>query len=287
MSGRLTLALALAGLAAGLPGSAAASPPAPAASAIAHAQLESRQVADPAAAVASVGAGPAWIAWTVPATERAANVCCFGRDWSRRGCSLAEEGHGWGSSDRWRDPAAPRVLRVLAEITGGRPVRLIAVGAACPVDAGGRRVVELTGVEAERSVDLLERWSSGAAPERVRQAALAALAYHASPSAAERLARMGRSSADRERRGQALFWLAETGDPRAGGWIEDVIARDPDSHVREQAVFALSQVVGAVPRLSRLLRETDHPDVRRQALFWLAQSDDPRALAELDRILNP
>jgi hypothetical protein len=271
--GRTALALAVAGLAAGLSGSAAAARPA---SAIANAKLESRQAADPAAVVSSVGAAGTWLTWAVPGTERVANVCCFGRDWNRRGCSLAEEGGGWGSSDRWRDPGAPRVLRVLAQVSKGRLVRLIAVGAACPVDGGGRRVVELDGVDPERSLDLVERWSTAAAPERVRQAALAALAYHASPSAAERLARIGKSSADSERRGQALFWLAQTGDPRAAGWIEDVIARDPDSSVREQAVFALSQVAGAVPRLVRLLRETDHPDVRRQALFWLAQSEDPR-----------
>lgn len=283
MSGRTALALAVAGLAAGLSGPAAAAAAAPA---ISNVKLESRSATDPATAVSTVGPGSTWIAWTVPGTARVVNVCCFGHGLDRRGCSLAEEGGGWGTSDRWRDPTAPRVLRVLAEVAGGKPVRLIAVGAACPVDAGGRRVVELTGVEAERSLDLLERWSSGAASKGVREAALAALAYHASPSAAERLARIGRQAADRGRRGQALFWLAETGDPRAAGWIEDVIARDPDSHLREQAVFALSQVDGSVPRLVRLLRETDHPDVRRQALFWLAQSDDPRALDELEKILD-
>jgi len=267
-----------------------------AADGVANARTESRRAADPATvvrALASAGSGDgAWVTWTVPGTARAANVCCFDRSWTRQGCSLAEEDRGWGTSDR--DPAAPRALRILAEIEHGRPVRVIAVGLACPVDAGNRHVVELTGVEVERSLDLLERWSGDGASERVREAALAAIAYHATPEAAERLARLGRRSRShgtagrgrRDLRGQALFWLSQTQDPRAAGWIGDVIASDPDRDVREQAVFALAQLDGSVPLLVRLLHETGRPDVRRQALFWLAQSDDPRALDELDAILN-
>jgi len=283
----IALAVALSGAAAGA-GTTAAVP----ADGVVNARAESRRAADPASVVRSLGAEATWVAWTVPGTERSANVCCFSRSWNRQGCSLAEADRGWGTSDRARDPAAPRELRVLAEIEAGRPVRLIAVGVACPIDGGDRRVVELTGVEVEKSLDLLERWSEGTASERVRETALAAMAYHAAPSAAERLARLGRQPGKtghrdgRDLRGQALFWLAQTQDPRAAGWIRDVIARDPDRHLREEAVFALSQLDGSVPLLVHLLRETERPDVRRQALFWLAQSDDPQALDELDAILN-
>ena len=263
-----------------------------AADGVANARAESRRAADPATVVRSLNGNATWVSWTVPGTERAANVCCFDRGWTRPGCSLTEEDRGWGTSDRTRDPAAPRELRVLAEIADGRPVRLVAVGLACPIDGGSRRLVELTGVEPERSLDLLERWSEDATADRVRESALAAIAYHAAPSAAERLARLGRLDRQsghpgrRDLRTQALFWLAQTQDPRAAGWIRDVIASDPDRHVREDAVFALAQLDGSVPLLVRLLHETERPDVRRQALFWLAQSDDPRALDELDAILN-
>jgi hypothetical protein len=33
------------------------------------------------------------------------------------------------------------------------------------------------------------------------------------------------------------------------------------------------------------MRTSRDPKVVRQALFWLGQSDDPRALAELEKIL--
>jgi HEAT repeat protein len=57
-----------------------------------------------------------------------------------------------------------------------------------------------------------------------------------------------------------------------------------DDEVREQAVFALSQLDDGAEWLLRLLRTSRDPEVVRQALFWLGQSEDPRALAELERI---
>lgn len=41
----------------------------------------------------------------------------------------------------------------------------------------------------------------------------------------------------------------------------------------------------ATDELLRVLRETDDRDLRRQALFWLAESDDPRALERITAIL--
>jgi HEAT repeat protein len=36
----------------------------------------------------------------------------------------------------------------------------------------------------------------------------------------------------------------------------------------------------------RLGRESRDPKVRKEAFFWLAQSDDPEALKYLDKVLN-
>ncbi|MCB1009080.1 MAG: HEAT repeat domain-containing protein, partial [Acidobacteria bacterium] len=83
-----------------------------------------------------------------------------------------------------------------------------------------------------------------------------------------------------------LFWLGQSDEPRAAGWIREAIAGDRDPEVREQGVFALSQLDDGARELARLLRETDDPALRRQALFWLGQSEDPEALAALAGILG-
>jgi hypothetical protein len=241
---------------------------------------------DPAAAVAAVGTDPSWVAWSVPGTDRAARTCCYSDDWRRAGCSLADTEGNWGSDDRWNPTGAPRVLHLLAEIDRGVPVRLLAVGAACPIATAGQRLTELGAVSPAQSLALLDRWSRSDASHAVSESVLAAIAGHAVPEAAERLAAIGRDGHRRELRGQALFWLAQTADARAAAWIRAAIHDDSDGEARDQAIFALAQLDDATAELLALLHEDRDAHVRRQALFWLAQSNDPRALAELDRILN-
>ena len=55
-----------------------------------------------------------------------------------------------------------------------------------------------------------------------------------------------------------------------------------------QAVFALSQRPKdeSVPALVRVAKTHPDPSIRKKALFWLAQSDDPRAIALFEDILR-
>jgi len=58
--------------------------------------------------------------------------------------------------------------------------------------------------------------------------------------------------------------------------------------VRESAAFALSQRPHdeGVPALIRIARENPDPELRKKAIFWLGQSDDPRALALFEELLT-
>jgi HEAT repeat protein len=61
-----------------------------------------------------------------------------------------------------------------------------------------------------------------------------------------------------------------------------------DREVREQAVFALSQRPRdeGVPALIRIAKTHNDPEIRRRAIFWLGQSNDPRALALFEELLT-
>ena len=52
-------------------------------------------------------------------------------------------------------------------------------------------------------------------------------------------------------------------------------------------MFALSQLPtdDGVPRLIDVARTNRNPAVRKQAIFWLGQSRDPRALAFFEEVL--
>lgn len=58
--------------------------------------------------------------------------------------------------------------------------------------------------------------------------------------------------------------------------------------IREAAVFALSQrpESEAIPSLTRLARSSRHPGVRKDALFWLAQHDDPEVIQLFKELLT-
>jgi HEAT repeat protein len=53
-------------------------------------------------------------------------------------------------------------------------------------------------------------------------------------------------------------------------------------------VFALSQLPKneGVPKLMEVARTNKNPEVRRQAMFWLGQSRDPRAIEFFEQILQ-
>ena len=93
----------------------------------------------------------------------------------------------------------------------------------------------------------------------------------------ERLSRSIRSSAD--------FWLARGAAAALGVADHD---DDADDDVRGSAVFALSQQPKdvAIPRLLEVARRNAHPAARSQALFWLGQSGDPRAVDLFEEILR-
>jgi hypothetical protein len=104
------------------------------------------------------------------------------------------------------------------------------------------------------------------------------------------LVRLARTPAlPQETRRSAIFWLGEAAGAAAARTL-DSIAGDitGDREVRKQAVFALSQRAGneGVPALLRVARSNPDPELRKAALFWLGQSEDPRALALFEEILR-
>jgi hypothetical protein len=102
-----------------------------------------------------------------------------------------------------------------------------------------------------------------------------------------RIARDGRVS--RGARRQTVFWLGQAAGEAATRGLTDLVDdRSTDRDVREQAVFALSQRPHdeGVPALIRIAKENPDPELRKKAIFWLGQSDDPRALALFEELLT-
>ena len=93
----------------------------------------------------------------------------------------------------------------------------------------------------------------------------------------------------RETRKQAVFWLGQAAGEAATSGL-DSLSRDTDvdRDVQKQVVFALSQRPKdeGIPILLRVARTHRDPEVRRDAVFWLGQSNDPRAIALFEELLT-
>jgi len=87
-------------------------------------------------------------------------------------------------------------------------------------------------------------------------------------------------------RKNALFWAK---DGRLS--VSDIIAIYPkmnSSEMKKQFVFVLSETNGkaAIDKLIEMARSDPDRDVRKTALFWLGQKDDPRVKTLLLEIIN-
>jgi HEAT repeat protein len=99
------------------------------------------------------------------------------------------------------------------------------------------------------------------------------------------LAQAGDASQPGEVRKKALFWAAQT-----GASIADIMAVYNGSHdedVREQVVFVLSQRGGeGLDRLIDIARHDPDRRMRSKAVFWLGQSNDPRATRVIQEVID-
>jgi hypothetical protein len=116
-----------------------------------------------------------------------------------------------------------------------------------------------------------------------------AIAQNSTLEALELLVNISKTDTDPEQRSGALFWLAQEFPEEAQTILEDVLMKESDTEVLEEAVFAISQLPEdmAGPMLLKLASDSQAPrEVRRQALFWLAQSGDEKSIAALTELLT-
>jgi len=230
-------------------------------------------------------ATPAWIGYAVPIVAGEHRMCC----WSHEPCTCTLEGSRGDSQTFSTSPVkleGPRNMLVLFRAEQKKVGKIRTFTEDCPLDAGGLPFYWLSDVRPAESVKLLASFLT-AAENRTRDGAVTALAFHAAPEALETLIGAARNDLSSRVRGQALFWLAQRAGQKVASTITEAIEQDPDTEVKKRAVFALSQIKeDGVPLLIQVARANRNPAVRKQAIFWLGQSHDSRALSFFEEILS-
>jgi len=144
-----------------------------------------------------------------------------------------------------------------------------------------------------RGYEVLDRLVRHDPSDQFREKAVFALFVSKESKATDTLIDVARNDSSGHVRGQALFWLAQkagrkTEQGKAAAAIRQAIDNDPETDVKKKAVFALSQLPKdqGVPLLIQVARTNRNPAVRKQAMFWLGQSGDSRALAFFEEVLT-
>lgn len=243
---------------------------------------------------------PAWVGYAVPIVPGDRQVCGWDNGAYRGSHQLSLEG--------------PTTLFVLYRVDRNAISKVRAATPDCDIDAGSLQVTWWTGVNAAASVRYLETLVT----ERLADSAMSAIALHKDAEADRALdARLAPDQPDKIRekaimwltvsrqryepvlkaahddksahvRGQALFWLAQGAQKKiAADAIAAAIENDPETDVKKKAVFALTQMPNGegVPKLIEVAKTNRNAAVRKQALFWLGQSKDPRALQFIEELL--
>ena len=96
-----------------------------------------------------------------------------------------------------------------------------------------------------------------------------------------------RHGASREIRKEAIFWYSQFKSAGIADQLVELLATEKDQGLLEHIVFAIAQVKDGegLDNLMRLIRTSKNDKVRQQALFWLAHSDEERAMPILEELL--
>lgn len=147
-----------------------------------------------------------------------------------------------------------------------------------PDDEDDERIMALNALlqmDSERALPILERIMGrrDQCAHVLRRKAVFLISQKSSSRAADILIKAIREDPDDEVRKQAVFWLAQTRDPRVPGVLRDLV-RGSSRELQKNAVFSLSQLGGGEGNAAlRELAGSDNTpeEIRSEAIFWLGQ----------------
>lgn len=231
---------------------------------------------------------PAWLGYAFVCPKGRHQIgCASSRDdryvpasFRRLRCRLENRSQGGNfqlNSDDEEIPVTDHIL-VFFRIAAHKVERIRLFSEQCELDAGGLPVFWLVDASPQESIKLLSSFAqesdSQVQSERAKsETAVAAIALHDTPAAAEALEAFVDPGQPESLRRNTAFWLGNVRGQTGCQLLGRMLAQDPSDKVREHCIFALhvSKAPGAINGMIKAAREDRSAHVREQALFWLSQ----------------
>jgi HEAT repeat protein len=183
-------------------------------------------------------------------------------------------------------------LLALSQAPEGRGAEALKKIGGTAKDAGTRKAAVFWLGQQAKSKDILQFLENVVLKDtdaETRKTALLALSQAPEGRGAEALKKIGSMAKDAAIRREAIFWLGQQAESEdVIQFLESVVREDAAPEVRKRALEALIHAPRnlGVPALINIAKS--HPDnaIRRDAIFWLGQSKDPRAMEALVEIVN-
>ncbi|HEX5387045.1 MAG TPA: HEAT repeat domain-containing protein [Gemmatimonadales bacterium] len=123
--------------------------------------------------------------------------------------------------------------------------------------------------------------------EELKKRVLFSVSQTGTPASGKWLVGIARNPAESlESRKQALFWAEQGGASTAD--LASIYTPQAGRELRGQVIFVLSQRgdSAAADKLIDIAKHDPDPELRKKAVFWLGQMDDPRIASVLQEILE-
>jgi len=188
-----------------------------------------------------------------------------------------------------KEPVSWGVLLFLHQVKNGR-CQVLDMDVLAPdrtYDLGSERLVWLGPTDEKQGLEFIRTLLAPGSGRDLHKESVFALYLFRGPDAVADLIGLARRDPDMEVRKDAIFWLGQKASAAAVAALGDVIASFETLEIKKAAVFALSQLPEqtGTPMLLRIARKNSQPRLRQEAIFWLGQSADPRALDFFEEIL--
>lgn len=275
----------------------------PPASLVQNGRVETKAASSIDREIAAVGtnAEPVWIAWREPMVDGEHNMCSTwfsDRNGYVRGDMLEPNENGM-QPPKIAAPAGPVALEggtniiVLLRIVNGQIERMRSVSDDCPMDAGGRTFIWLTGITSAESLRFLGSYVRRDnmpldQQRRYSDSAASAIALHRDPAADAILDRIASSDPNTDNRRRAGTWLGQFRGAHGFATLRSLIASEKDSQTRQSFVTSLAQTrqPGTADALLALAQNDADPKVRAEAVYWYPQRAGAGAVNAVTAIID-
>ncbi len=157
-----------------------------------------------------------------------------------------------------------------------------------PKDLRSRAAMALGQIRSAESLALLGEAVEHDPSEEVRAQAVEAIGQMDSAFGLETVIRFARDRRlDAETRRKAISALSQIASAKAVRTLSEITEKDEDAEVQRQALYALAQTEGGgIDAIIAIAKTNPNRKLRRDAIYMLGESDDPRAFETLLAIIR-